>query len=68
MTRRFTFPHVVEIAPDGAFRAVKPLLPRPSQPSLVEASLLRRPERDEVDPRDTRARAGYGARRPARTP
>jgi hypothetical protein len=55
MTRRFTFPHVVEIAPDGAFRAVKPLLPRPSQPSLVEASLLRRPERDEVDPRDTRA-------------
>jgi hypothetical protein len=55
MTRRFTFPHVVEIGPAGASRAVMPLVPRPSQRSLVEASLLRSSERAEIAPRDARA-------------
>jgi hypothetical protein len=45
MTHRFTFPHVVEIGPDAA-RTVRPVGPRPSQRSLVEPALLRRPARD----------------------
>ena len=45
MERRFEIPHVVEVGPDGAFRTQRPAAPDASQRSLVEASLLRRPER-----------------------
>lgn len=43
MKRQFEMPHVVEIGPIGG-RTVRPTVPRPSQRSLVEASLLRCPE------------------------
>ena len=46
MTHRFAFPHVIELRPEAAFRTVRPAAPMPSQRSLVEASLLRRPARD----------------------
>jgi hypothetical protein len=55
MERRFEIPQVVEIGPDGAFRTVRPASPRSSQRSLVEASLLRRPERARLDPPGARA-------------
>ena len=51
MERRFEFPHVVEISPDGAFRTTRPAAPQPSQRALVESSLLRRPESDGSKPR-----------------
>ena len=51
MERRFEIPHVVEIGPDGAFRTERPSGPDASQRSLVEASLLRRPERGGPNPR-----------------
>ena len=48
---RFQTPRVVEIGPNGAFRAERPVAGRPSQRSLVAASLLRCPQRDEPKPR-----------------
>jgi hypothetical protein len=44
-------PDVVEIGRDGTSRAVQPVAQRPSQRSLVEASLLRCPERPDPDAR-----------------
>ncbi|MDA0162609.1 hypothetical protein OM076_20210 [Solirubrobacter ginsenosidimutans] len=49
MNRRFQFPHVVEIVPNGAFRTGRPVAGRRSQRSLVEASLLRRPQLNEPE-------------------
>jgi hypothetical protein len=49
MNHRFQFPRVVEIVPNGAFRAERPVAGQPSQRSLVEASLLRYPQRDEPE-------------------
>jgi hypothetical protein len=51
MNHRFQTPRVVEIGPDGAFRTERPAAGKPSQRSLVEASLLRSPERGEPKPR-----------------
>jgi hypothetical protein len=51
MSHRFQTPHVVEIGPHGALRTGRPVAGPPSQRSLVEASLLRRPERERPAPR-----------------
>ena len=45
MERRYAIPHVVEIRPDGERRAAPPDVHRPTQRALVQASLLRRPQR-----------------------
>ena len=51
MSHRFQTPHVVEIGPSGALRTGRPVGGPPSQRSLVEASLLRRPDRERPMPR-----------------
>ena len=60
MERRFEIPHVVEIGPDGAFRTERPAAPEPSQRSLVEASLLRRPSAAGRTRGPEPARRAYG--------
>lgn len=51
MNRRFVVPHVVEIGPDGATRTERPAPDRTSQRALVQASLLRRPDRGGAERR-----------------
>ena len=51
-THRFQTPYVVEIGPNGAYRTARAVTSKPSQRSLVEASLLRRPRDDESKRRD----------------
>jgi len=51
MNHRFQTPRVIEIGPNGALRTEEPAVSKPSQRSLVEASLLRRPDRGGPKPR-----------------
>ena len=51
MNHHFQSPRVVEIGPNGVFRTERPAVGKPSQRTLVEASLLRCPQRDESKPR-----------------